>query len=135
VRLWDADTGVLRTTLPGHTGPVSAVAFAADGSWLATAGTDGMVRLRDAGTGLLLATLSGDIGPVSAMAIAADGSWLATAGEDRTVRLWNAANGRCSAVMRVEQSLRCCAWSPLSDKIIVGGTAGLYRFDLRFPAT
>ena len=46
-RLWDTDTGRLRTTLTGHTGPVIAMALNRDGHTLATASIDHTVRLWD----------------------------------------------------------------------------------------
>ena len=44
VRTWAAD-GTPRATLTGHDGRVTAVAIAADGTWLATAGDDRTVRI------------------------------------------------------------------------------------------
>ena len=41
VRIWDPATGQQRATLTGHTGPVTAVAIAPDGTWLASAGGTG----------------------------------------------------------------------------------------------
>ncbi|MEV0724315.1 NB-ARC domain-containing protein [Micromonospora purpureochromogenes] len=81
----------LRRTLAGHTGWVNAVAIARDGTWLASAGSDG-VRIWDPVTGEHRGYLAGHIGPVRAVAIALDGTWLASAGSDG-VRIWDPGTG------------------------------------------
>lgn len=45
VKLWDAETGDLRATLPDHTGVVMRLAFSSDGKWLVSGG-DEMVMFR-----------------------------------------------------------------------------------------
>ena len=45
VRLWDADTGAQISTLTGHRGLVTSVAFNPDGSELASVSGDGTVRV------------------------------------------------------------------------------------------
>ena len=80
MRIWDPHTGQARHTLTGHTDGVAAVAVAPDGTWLATAGSDGTVRIWDPHTGQARHTLTGHTGGVLAVAVAPDGTWLATAG-------------------------------------------------------
>jgi len=47
VRLWDASTGRLRSTLLGHTGPVFSVAWSSDSARLVSGGSDGTARVWD----------------------------------------------------------------------------------------
>ena len=44
-KLWDAQTGALRTTIEGHTSWVYSVAFSPDGRTLATCSWDGTAKL------------------------------------------------------------------------------------------
>src|SRR5262245_54188961 len=50
-RVWDAKTGMLLSTLQGHTDWVSMVAFSPDGSRIVTASRDKSARVWDARTG------------------------------------------------------------------------------------
>jgi WD40 repeat protein len=95
----DLPSPALLHTLAGHTGKVTAVEIAPDGTWLATAGEDRTVRIWDAAAGEQRAVLTGYTNDVNAVEIAPDGTWLATAGEDRTVRIWDAATGEQRAVL------------------------------------
>ncbi|WP_131831251.1 NB-ARC domain-containing protein [Frankia sp. CcI49] len=141
VRLWDPASGKELATLSGHIGGVSALAVAPDGSWLASAGGDlleggdGTVRLWDPAAGTERAVLTGHSGRISALAAAPNGWWLASAGGggggggDRTLRIWDTSIGSERAAVRVDSPLLACTWvSP--ERIAVGGTRGLYFFDL-----
>jgi RNA polymerase sigma factor (sigma-70 family) len=71
-----------------HGDGVRALAFAPDGTLLATAGDDKTVGLWDVATGTLRARLPGHRRGVTAVAFSPDGRMLASGGIDRTVRLW-----------------------------------------------
>jgi len=84
--------GVLRAK-KGHA--VYAVAFAPDGSRLATAGADGAVRLWDRKTRTLSGPpLRGHKKLVTSLAFSPDGRLLASAGNDLTIGLWDVERGR-----------------------------------------
>jgi WD40 repeat protein len=100
VKLWEAASGRLLTTLEGHTGLVYGVALAADGHLVASGGVDGTVKLWEAAGGRLLATLEGHTGLVYDVALAADGRLVASGGADGTVKLWDGASSAALRTLR-----------------------------------
>lgn len=92
VRIWDAHTGALLHSLPGHSRVVRSVVFSPDGSALASSSGDGTVRIWNPVDGTLRATLtSGKFSPRS-LVFSPDGS-LIVAGADRgRVIHWNLRN-------------------------------------------
>jgi WD domain, G-beta repeat len=64
------------------------LAWAPDGSVLASGGDDGVVGVWDAGTGALVRELTGHTGPVNTLAWAPNGAWLAAGTGYGTIVLW-----------------------------------------------
>jgi hypothetical protein len=91
VKLWDASTGKLLSTLEGHTYAVLSVAWSPDGKVLASGSLDQTVKLWDVSTGKLLSTLEGHSRYVWSVAWSPDGKVLASGSVDRTVKLWDAS--------------------------------------------
>ncbi|RYO77637.1 hypothetical protein DL764_010199 [Monosporascus ibericus] len=87
------------STLTGHGGLVSSVAFSADGSRLASGSGDCTVKVWDAATGACLSTLTGHRRLVNSVAFSADGSRLASGSGDDTVKVWDAATGACLSTL------------------------------------
>src|SRR5438876_447063 len=87
------------TSLTGHFGWVSAVAFTPDNQMLASASADRTVKLWQVSSGQIKARFRGHTDYVSALAIAPNGKILATGSYDQTARLWDVATGKERAVL------------------------------------
>ena len=134
VRLWNATTGGLRTTLRGHTDSVTSIAFSPDGRRLATASVDGTVRLWNPATGVPEATLSGHRSSVVSVAFNPVDDQLASASLDGTVRLWNPGTGELEATLDHETPVLDVAFSPDGEVLAsanVNGSVRLWDPDTR----
>jgi hypothetical protein len=89
VKLYDLKTKRERVVLKGHKGQVLSVAFAPDGSTVATGSFDFTVRLWDVATGKERASFKWDIGRVYAVTYAPDGFRLAAGGDLGRVVVWD----------------------------------------------
>jgi len=93
VYIWEPSSGRLCHTLIGHTDWVTDLAVVNQGTWLATAGLDGMVRIWDPTVTTTRRIIAARARPVTAMATATDGTWAATGDEDGSVRVWGLVTG------------------------------------------
>jgi WD40 repeat protein len=76
-----------------HTDEVNAVAFSADGEFLATASADKYVKKFSVATGQMLRQFEGHTSHVLGVAWRADGTQLATSGGDSNINTWNSVTG------------------------------------------
>lgn len=93
-RVWDADTGKIKTTVNVPGGPVLALAVGPGGDLLLTGSADKTARLFRLADGTLKATLPGHLGPVNSVAFSPDGGRLVTAGGEGGIKVWDAATAR-----------------------------------------
>ena len=134
VRLWNAMTGGIRTTLHGHSDTVTSVTFSPDGGMLATASADGTVRLWDPRTGNHQTKLAGHTGSVLSVAFNPVNGLLASASIDGTVRLWNPNTGGHEATLDHESPVLDIAFSPDGEVLAsanVNGSVRLWDPDTR----
>jgi WD40 repeat protein len=91
--VWDVGTGrpIASATVPDL--PVS-LAYAPDGTAVATGGWNGTAQLWDPATGHVLRSFSGHSTPVRGLAFLPDGRTLAAGASDGRVILWDVASGR-----------------------------------------
>jgi WD40 repeat protein len=118
-RLWDLENGKVLAKLPGHKGPVMALAFSPDGKTLAAAvdpeklGMIPEVRLWDVARREVRHTLSEGSRRLAAVTFSPDGRILATGGEDGAVKLWDVATGRLQERILANRGwVRSVAFSP-----------------------
>jgi WD40 repeat protein/predicted Ser/Thr protein kinase len=94
VLLWDLAAGTPRVTLKGHKNPVIALAFAADGRTLASAGFDRTILLWDVTAAPARTALPDQASFVAALAFSPAGNVLASGGMDGAVKLWDPKTGQ-----------------------------------------
>jgi WD40 repeat protein len=132
VRLVDATTGRVRTTLQGPgTGSKNALAFTADGETLLGAGGKpagrgrwvGLIQLWDLKTGKERDSWSGSMAAeVQCLRLSPDGRTVAVGCRDHTVRLWDMADGRERAVLEGHAAwVHSLAFSA-GGKVLASGT-------------
>ena len=115
---WYGDVPLVKVTehveLSGHTGRITALAFAPGGEQLFTGSTDSDVRQWCAATGECLRVLGDHKRIVTDIALSPDGARLASASGDETFLLWDAATGEC--LQRLDWSgqgpINLCRFSP-----------------------
>ncbi|MBI2422879.1 MAG: caspase family protein [Candidatus Hydrogenedentes bacterium] len=121
-------------TLSGHTNTVNALAWSADGRYLASGSADTDVRIWDVGgvaekpEGIrCVATLEGHTDDVYDVDFAPDGSALVSASYDHSCRLWRRGvdgsfeSGNSKVMEGHSEGARCVVWSPKGDYIVSGG--------------
>lgn len=126
--VWDAASGELLATLGGHGGPVLDIAFAPDGSAIATACADGRVRIFDGSTYALVTTIAGHVSPVTSVAFSPDGQMLASSAGANDVRLWATNNGdaiRALNDLRQEIEKARPGEAALAAVLFIGGVRGM----------
>ncbi|OKH54053.1 hypothetical protein NIES2101_08260 [Calothrix sp. HK-06] len=139
IRLWNQQGKVL-ATLSGHTTPVTSLAWAPDGSMIASAGAsseknqtgnDNTIKLWSQ-NGKLLQTLSGHSDAVFAVAWAPNSNMLASASLDETVKLWNRDGKLLNAIQAHKQAAMSVAFSPDGKTLASAGwdkTVKLWKLD------
>jgi WD40 repeat protein len=101
VRLWDASSGRLLTTLHGHESWVNSACFHSLSQRHVISGSfDKTIKLWDTKTGENMSTFKGHSGCVNSVDCNPKGDQIASAGKDKTIRLWDSEYGKLLCVFR-----------------------------------
>jgi WD40 repeat protein len=116
IRLWDVSTAK-EVTPPLRHSSCTALAFSADGRYLATGGNDDRIELWETATGQHVLRLTGQHSGVHSLTFAPNGRVLASGGGDTTVLLWDlieGTKGARSTTQRPEEAEVTTWWEALA---------------------
>lgn len=119
-------------SLDAHSFAVTAIAFSADGSTLASGSFDKTVKVWNVTTGEVIKTFP-EVSVVKSVALSSDGNILASSGVDNTVRLWDVKTGRqLGSLIGHTREVTSLAFSPDSQTVASGsGDQTLRLWDVR----
>jgi WD40 repeat protein len=120
--LWDLTTGEERATLEKRCTYPGRLAFAPDGTTLASANFDETITLWDLPSARRRASLNGHTDLVHCTAFSPDGKLVASGSQDRTIKLWDVATGRELATLEGHTGpINAVAFSP-DGKVLASGS-------------
>jgi WD40 repeat protein len=129
LRLWDLNSRRSVSELRTPKEAAWRVAYAPDGTALATGGVDGIVRLWDLATGRESAHFQGHEGGIDVVAFSPDGRWIASGGRDSTARIWSRFTGGPLALFtHAPGPVRALAFHPRGRSLVTGGRDGRIHF-------
>ncbi len=106
ITVYAASSGAALRQLTGHTGTVQAIAYAPDGTWLASAGgrDDGTLRMWSRASGEALGKLPGNTAWLEALAVSPAGVLLGTNQDDQLL-LWDASGATLLRTIQLEAGM------------------------------
>ena len=130
VRLWDAKTRQLITTLIGHKLRITGLAFSPDGTMIASsAAEDNAIRLWDVKTRKTIATLKGHTEELRGVAFSPpDGTMIASGERDGTIRLWDVKTRKTIATFGRSRNRIDVAFPPDGSLIAFSPDGSLIAF-------
>jgi WD40 repeat protein len=133
ITLWDPDTGAVKRRLGGFADKVVALAWSADGKYLAAGGgaptEDGEVKLFDAETlAPVLELKQPHSDTVFGLAFTPDGKKLATAGADKFVKVWEFPSGKfLKSFEGHTQHVLDVGWAPDGNRLASAGADNVVK--------
>jgi WD40 repeat protein len=129
VQIWDAVSLNNISTIRGHHGRVTSIAFSSDGSHIISGSMDSTVRIRPvASSEEFFAPLSGNDARVIQVVFSSDGSRLVSGSGDKTVRIWDGLTCEELVVLHGhEDAVWTVAYSPDGTRVISGSRDHIVR--------
>jgi WD40 repeat protein len=120
IRLWEAETGKVKTTLEGSSGDVESIALNVPASLIAIARAKGVVGLWSAQTGKRTMQLSAESTETTALAFNSAGTRLATGSNDGKVRFWSTRDGSLLSVWQAsKERVTAIVFHPDGERVAV----------------
>jgi WD40 repeat protein len=120
LHLWNAATGLLKSTFKGHTRYVMGCLFFPDGKTIVSASNDRTLKVWDVESGSLVRTLAGHTGCVTCVDVSSDNARILSGSDDEAWKLRNARTGKVLHTGHVDGVSYCCSFSPNGRLILVG---------------
>ena len=125
-----ADRALQPFDLDGHEHSANQCVFAADGSFMVSASSDGSLRLWDVARGQQLGALVGHDAEVGGCDVSPDGSLVASVSSDGAVKLWDRRNAACLTTLHVDGALSSCTFTQEGSALVAVGDKGVYFLGL-----
>jgi WD40 repeat protein len=123
LHLWDAASGLLKSTLKGHTSSVWSCRFFPDGKTVVSASSDRTLKVWDVASGSLVRSLVGHTSYVLCVDVSPDNTRVLSGSFDGSWKLWNSRTGELQHACdntRVLSASYCCSFSPNGSLFLVG---------------
>jgi WD40 repeat protein len=126
LKIWDAESWEVISTLEGHQASIKGCAFNPDGSLIVFASSDGtskfpkgVVKVWKIQTGEMLDLLEDNLGPVNGCDFSPEGSRILSASDDGTLRIWDAESGQMLHEFKGHsKAVRGCRFSPNGELLV-----------------
>ncbi|KAG2060740.1 WD40 repeat-like protein [Suillus hirtellus] len=118
IKIWNAKTGKLVTTLEGHTHWVQCLVWTPDGKTLISGSYDDSIRTWNTSTWKQIALLEGHTSAITSIAISPNDCILASASLDGTAQLWNLDDNQPIASPLQHPALACSVSFSADGKLL-----------------